>query len=170
MEKTLNYNDIPKLTSNGNYTINVPLIDFDYNINRYIEKYGLDMNPDFQRGHVWSYEQQVVFIEFLIRGGETSPIIFNHTEWQSMRSGGEMVIVDGLQRATSILKFLKDEVEIFGGYKYSQIENFYSNLDIKITINNLKTRKEILTWYIELNSGGTPHTKEEIERVKSLIE
>ena len=66
-------------------------------------------------------------------------------------------------------KFLKDEVEVFGGYKYSEIENFYSNLDIKITINNLKTRKEILTWYIELNSGGTPHTKEEIERVKSLI-
>lgn len=41
--------------------------------------------------------------------------------------------------------------------------------DIRVNINNLQTRKEVLQWYIEFNSGGTVHTKEEIDRVKELL-
>jgi len=37
-------------------------------------------------------------------------------------------------------------------------------------VNNLKTRKEVLQWYIEFNSGGTVHTDAEIQRVKKLLE
>lgn len=37
-------------------------------------------------------------------------------------------------------------------------------------INNLKTEKEVLQWYIDMNAGGTPHIKSEIERVKKMIE
>ena len=38
-----------------------------------------------------------------------------------------------------------------------------------MNINNLQTRKEVLQWYIELNSGGTVHTDAEIDRVKKLL-
>jgi hypothetical protein len=38
-----------------------------------------------------------------------------------------------------------------------------------IHVNNLKTEKEVLQWYIDMNAGGTPHTTEEIDRVKKLI-
>ena len=34
---------------------------------------------------------------------------------------------------------------------------------------DLKTEKEVLQWYVDMNAGGTPHTNEEIERVKSMI-
>lgn len=33
-------------------------------------------------------------------------------------------------------------------------------------MNDLKTEKEVLQWYIDMNSGGTPHSNMEIERVK----
>ena len=36
--------------------------------------------------------------------------------------------------------------------------------------NNLKTKKEVLQWYIDMNTGGTLHTAEEIKRVKKLID
>ena len=39
-----------------------------------------------------------------------------------------------------------------------------------IHVNNLKTKKEVLQWYIDMNAGGTPHTTKEIERVKKLID
>jgi hypothetical protein len=39
----------------------------------------------------------------------------------------------------------------------------------KRTLLALKTKQEVLQWYIELNEGGTPHTEEEINRVKELI-
>ena len=40
---------------------------------------------------------------------------------------------------------------------------------IKFNVNNLQTREELLTWYLEMNTGGTPHSDEEIERVKGLL-
>lgn len=41
---------------------------------------------------------------------------------------------------------------------------------LRLNVNNLKTEKEVLQWYIDMNVGGTPHTLEEIERVKKMIE
>ena len=35
---------------------------------------------------------------------------------------------------------------------------------MKININDLPTRKDVLQWYLEMNSAGTPHTKEEINK------
>ena len=29
----------------------------------------LDLNPDFQRGHVWNYDQRVRYLEFIFQGG-----------------------------------------------------------------------------------------------------
>ena len=49
-------------------------------------------------------------------------------------------------------------------------DNLPMEIDIIVNINELKTRKEVLKWYIEMNEGGTPHTEEEIKRVKRLLE
>ena len=38
-----------------------------------------------------------------------------------------------------------------------------------LNVNNLKTEKEVLQWYVDMNAGGTPHTTEEINRVKKMI-
>jgi hypothetical protein len=40
----------------------------------------------------------------------------------------------------------------------------------KIHIARLQTRKEVLDWYVNFNSGGTVHPKKEIDRVKKMIE
>lgn len=40
---------------------------------------------------------------------------------------------------------------------------------ITIHVNDLQTEKDVLQWYVEMNEGGTPHTEEEIQRVKDMI-
>ena len=83
---------------------------------------------------------------------------------------GQMQIVDGKQRLTAMLKFMNDELTIFNDVKCSEIENIHlSAIDVPIKINDLKTRKEVRGWYLELNSGGTPHTEIEIARVHELL-
>ena len=69
------------------------------------------------------------------------------------------------------LKFLNDEIPAFGTY-FSEFEDKLSFTDVFFTfhINNLQTKSEVLKWYIEMNSGGTIHTDEEINRVKQLLE
>lgn len=168
----LDFKTIKKFTGDGRYVVDVDVESVKYHIERYQEKHGLQLNPDFQRGHVWSEEQQISFMEFLFRGGVIPPIRFNHNNWMAFKpTGNEMVCVDGLQRITAILKFMDNKLPIFGGYLKDDIEGIhYSDYYVRFSVNNIKNRSEVLTWYVELNEGGTPHSKEEIERVKKLID
>jgi hypothetical protein len=45
---SLDFLTIPKFTSKGNYLIDVPLDELSYTIQRYIDKYQLQLNPDFK--------------------------------------------------------------------------------------------------------------------------
>ena len=47
-------------------------------LDRLINEEGLQLNPDFQRGHVWTEDQQVKFLEFILRGGKTGRTPFHH--------------------------------------------------------------------------------------------
>lgn len=57
----LRYEDIPKFPV-SNYKTSVPLDSLESELERFVSR-GLDMNPDFQRGHVWTREQQIAFME-----------------------------------------------------------------------------------------------------------
>ena len=165
----LDFNTIRPLTSRGNYEITVFLSSLKDTIQRYMDRDNLTLDVDFQRGHVWNEQQQVKFVEFVLRGGASPAILLNHPNWMgSFR--GDMVIVDGKQRLTALLKFLDNELEVFDGHKLNDIENLHlSSCSILVNVNNLKTRKEVLRWYIELNEGQTPHTDEELNKVKELL-
>ena len=74
----MKFKDLPKLTSKGNYEVSMPLLHAVSTITRWEkdEFLELQLNPDFQRGHVWSEEQQVSFIEYLLKGVSSSNVIF----------------------------------------------------------------------------------------------
>lgn len=140
-------------------------------IKNYQEKWGLDLNPDFQRGHVWTPEQRVAFLEYWLSGGVVNPIYLNWPENLNKEKGySDFVIVDGLQRLTTFMMFAKDEISIFNGIKFSDFENPLRMPSIPICKNHLKTKKEVLEWYYFMNSGGTPHSESELVRVKKMIE
>jgi len=164
--------DKKQLTSYGNYQIDVDLGELPHTIGRYQKNYHLDINPDFQRGHVWTEKQQILFCEFILLGGRTNPICLNHTSWQGFKTSGDMVCVDGLQRLTALTKMLNDEIKVFG-FKFSDYEDYKiikRTKSIQININNLETRKEVLQWYIDINSGGTIHTEDDINKVQNLLD
>jgi len=167
----MHYNEIKKLTSRGRYCCDLNLGELIPKFDSYIAEYELQICPDFQRGHVWTQEQQIKYCEFMLRGGCTNnEFLLNHPGWMHTFRG-DFVLVDGLQRLTAIREMLEDKVPVFG-VAFSSIEDnrkFKSEVNFKVNVNNLKTRKEVLNWYLELNSNGTPHTAEEITRVKELL-
>lgn len=167
-----NFNTIPQFTRSSSYAVDV---GWGYLISHYeehVSEYGLNINPDFQRGHVWTEDKQIAFVEFCLRGGRSAKELqFNCVNWQSSGELGEYVLVDGLQRLTAAMRFMRNEIPAFG-YKYKQ---FSGNLRIhspsfRWNVNDLDTRAEVLTWYLELNSGGVVHTDAELERVRKLLE
>jgi hypothetical protein len=133
---------------------------------------GLDLDPDFQRAHVWTPEQQVSYVEFILQGGESSRLLYwNHPNWMS-NFKGYLTLVDGKQRLEAVRAFLRNEVPAFGHTLKDMEPRFLSKVDahFMMRIAKLKTRKDILKWYLMINAGGTPHTKKELDRVRKLLE
>lgn len=165
--ETIDYRSIPKLTSEGNYQVDVPWAMLDM----HLEMYNVDMDPDFQRGHVWTTAQRIAYVENRLRGENASRTLhFNNPNMN--RRGKDMedrsVLVDGKQRLTSALMFIHDELPAFG-YLYSQFRHM-DRISFRFCINDLQTRTEVLKWYLELNTGGVVHTQEELDRVRGLLE
>ena len=120
--KITKFKDIPQLTRAGSYNTNIPLTHMLKTISEWEqdEYYQLQLNPNFQRGHVWTEKQQIAFVEFLLRGGKSARVIyFNKPSWQMTKTVNDyddFVCVDGLQRITAVTKFLKNEIKVFGSY------------------------------------------------------
>jgi hypothetical protein len=150
------------------YAIDVILSDTERIITRWEEEYGLELCPEFQRGHVWTEQQRERYLEFLLRGGQSGPILFNHPGWMTSFKGS-LVLVDGLQRLTAVLKFLRNETQAFGYLLNEYGDGIPIDVTLRFEVNNLRTHGEVLQWYVDLNSGGTVHTPEEIERVRHMI-
>jgi hypothetical protein len=168
--KIKRFQDVPMLTSAGHWECNYRIDELFSKIKKFVEEDGLNLNPDFQRFHVWSEAQQIAYVEFILRGGTTGRIIYlNHPGWMNSFQG-DFVLVDGKQRLEALRRFFEGELPVFGSY----IHEFTDKPDwltqgMKININNLKSRREVIKWYIDMNAGGTPHTAEEIEKAQNLL-
>ena len=68
------------------------------------------------------------------------------------------------------MKFQSNDLKVFGLY-YNEFEGDPREVitSISIRINDLQYERDVLQWYIEMNEGGTPHTKEEIQKVKDMV-
>lgn len=164
----MKWNEIPKFKEFGmSNSINLGFASYVDFIKEQIENYDLQLNPDFQRGHVWNKRQQEKYIEFIFRGGRTGrDFYFN---WN--RTTNEYVCVDGLQRTMAFIRFIDGNIKAFDQYfddfcfpKRVVGGNPLLEFRLNVYINYLESTKEILEWYIDMNSGGIPHTDDEIER------
>ncbi|WP_270834505.1 DUF262 domain-containing protein [Aeromonas sp. QDB07] len=181
-EKNAALDQLIRPLPNPRYTIDVSFRYIEHQLNGYEQDWGgLNLEPDFQRGHVWTHEQRVAFIEGIFRGtvGDSQRIIqFNVPHWDDENHGGdlpnEIQIVDGLQRLTTVRMFMAGEIAIFGGLKASDLDGSKYAVNrpsyrLQFAIHNFANRADLLRYYLAINSGGTPHSTSEIERVKGLL-
>lgn len=183
--------DIPeRMLPHSGYGCDVPWEDLDDWIRRQ-EKHGLDMNPDYQRGHVWTEDQQRAFVEYVLCGGETSrTLVFAQigkgsafATTKRTADGGFVYpgfsILDGKQRCEAIRRLVAGEFRVFSrpekleGYLWSELGNGFRSwvsTTIRVVIVTLPSRKAILATYLKFNGGGTPHTAEELARSRALYD
>ena len=82
---------------------------------------------------------------------------------------GDFVLVDGLQRLTTVLKFCNNELKAYGIYNKEYEGRISPSINLIFHIAKLQTRKEVLQWYLDFNTGGVIHSEEEINKVKALL-
>lgn len=140
---------------------------------------GLELNPDFQRGHVWTTQQQTNFIENVLRGIVPSSgflIQFNCPNWVNDHCQGDLPrglqCIDGLQRISAVLDFLDGKVKPFGLHvddlDLSSFSMKRSHYRFIFSVYDFQNKADLLDHYIAINAGGTPHSEEEILRIKKM--
>lgn len=177
----MRFRDIPKYIHGGSYAVDVSWSYLEEWINANIKDgTGVDLDPDFQRGHVWDDSKRSAYVEYVLRGGMSSKSLWwNCKGWNHGRRDTPLTIVDGKQRLEAVRKFLRSELYIFHGLNNKKKgflhKDFTDKLGIidaafRIHINNLETRELVLQWYLDLNEGGVVHTEDELSRVRQLLE
>lgn len=152
------------------YAIDQPL----GSIESFLEQYNVDMNPDYQRGYVWTQEQQEKFVGAMLESPESiSPIILNFVGKQRMSSE----VVDGKQRLRACLRWVRGKIQAKCpcgiSVWYSDLgEVDHRKVRMMITLRCkwvTLPRSEVMKYYIRLNSGGTLHTEKDLEKVRRMI-
>jgi len=165
----MKYSDIKGYTRPAYYKVNVDWEYLEGTIKRDRGDLQLSLNPDFQRGHIWTKEQQIAYIEFKLRGGTGSnDLYFNCTGWMDDFKGPYQ-LVDGKQRLEAVRAFMNNEIKAFEYLRKDFTGYIPTHCEFIWHVNNLKTRKEVLRWYLEMNEGGVVHTQEELQKVQNLL-
>lgn len=138
-----------------------------------------ELNPDFQRGHVWNQSQQIAYTEALLRKTAPARILFNCPGWSrasSARRGdisdNHMQCIDGLQRLTAVLEFMRGAFMVFGRYKADDLKGSPfepRQYTLQFAVHEFPDRAQLLRFYLNLNQGGTVHSGEELARVRALL-
>jgi len=140
-----------------------------------IQEYPVDIDCDFQRGHVWTTKQKQLFVGHLLEGGQVQPCVLN-TDPRDVLAAAQLV--DGKQRMAACIDWCDGAIsaELSDGrlINYNELDKTSKTMcvmsvGLRFTITTMD-RKGVLSLYIKLNKGGTIHTDAEIERVRRLLE
>jgi hypothetical protein len=140
-----------------------------------IKDHDIDLAPDFQRLFVWSQVQRSRLIESVLLGIPLPAFYFN----QDLQ--GAMQVVDGVQRLTTIHRFLTEKEVVLSNLEYlKDLEGMsYEKLDVSLKRRFQQT--QIFVNVIEpqtpddvkfdvfrrINTGGSPLTGQEIRHCMS---
>lgn len=185
--QSVSWQDVPQYPRAA-YEIDVLWPTLEQNL-QFFEELGADLDPDFQRAHVWTDAQRVAWLEYVLRGGEVGrTLIFACSDWRiagRKADGYFLVLADGKQRLETVRRFLRNELAVFAGadllHGVKAPEEGLRCCDfggsframlytLRFRVVETPTRKDVLSFYLSLNRGGTPHTPNELDRVQALLD
>jgi hypothetical protein len=139
-------------------------------VHRYYS-FGIDMDPDYQRGYVWELEDKVKLIDSIFENAKIGLFVFNSRPFSATGPGYE--VIDGKQRLSTIIEFMEDRFT-YKGLKFSELHPYDRHKfgDLMIEVGDLKeaTKEQILKTFLKINRGGKIMDESHIDKVKKLYE
>lgn len=129
--------------------------------------------PDYQRGQSWTVHQASAFVGSMITGGFCPPCWINRNLYDDA-----MEIIDGQHRLSSLHHWMLGDIPAIEPatgeniyvheFTETDLRQLYRKTEVKIMYVDLSL-KDRLELYLRINATGTPHSLEEIERVRGLL-
>lgn len=137
-------------------------------------RYGTLIIPDYQRGRVWTPAQQSAFVGYLF---SWAPVPAFFIRQVNAPDGFRDELIDGQQRLCAVMDWAYRKIHADHWQTGEPIwcdsrEDARVLLGVSVTTQELPvgaTRADALSIYLAINGAGTPHTPEELERVRALL-
>ena len=119
--------------------------------------------PDFQRGLVWTEDQNLRLIDSVYRG---IPIGTYAVNFSTDRLPPRLtnVLLDGQQRLNALNEWWDDKL-VYRGYRWSELnrqgQGLFSRVLFPQMRTNTKDEEEVVDYYNAMNFGGVAHTDED---------
>jgi hypothetical protein len=131
--------------------------------------FGTDMDPDYQREYCWELEDKVALIDSIFRNIDIGKFVFVHNDYSDEYL---YEILDGKQRLRAILDFYENRFAYKGKYfnDLSKIDqHWFTDYCVSVAEVLRSDKKEILNYFVMLNTTGKPIDTKHIDKVKNMI-
>lgn len=132
--------------------------------------FGIDMDPKYQRGLVWTDEDKEKLIESIFQQVDIGKFVLAHRKYAQDTEGYE--IIDGKQRLNALLDF-KEGIFTWRNLKYWDLHprdrSFFDMYPISVAELMEPSQKQILECFVRCNTSGKPQDAKHLETVKEML-
>lgn len=135
--------------------------------------FGVDMQPDYQRGYVWEQNDKELLIDSIFNNidiGKFAFIHLNDSKWMETGKGYE--ILDGKQRLNAIIEFYENRFPYKGKY-YNDLSKkdkmIFKHHNVSIGEIREADKKAVLKYFLMLNRTGKSMDKSQLDKVEQML-
>jgi len=136
----------------------------------YYYRNNLNMEPDYQRGHIWTLEDKVALIDSIFHNIEIGKFVFIFTGYEG---NSHYEVLDGKQRMTALIEFFEGRFKYRGKTFYEMNWRDQSHFErYKISYARTEktmTDKQKYEYFLKMNTYGKAQDPAHIEYVKNLL-
>lgn len=137
--------------------------------------YGIDLNPDYQRGNVWNETQKVALIDSVFKNIDIGKFTIIKRKWGNNSNVPETPfmyeMLDGKQRLTALFEFRMSMFKYSGMYFHEMNpmdRNHFKGYPISYAETDPLTNEQKYRYFLKLNTCGTPISSEHLRKVREL--
>ena len=129
---------------------------------------GFDIEPEYQRGLVWTLEDKVALIDSIFNSVDIGKFTFINPDYIMDKTE----VLDGKQRLTTILEYYEDRFK-YKGYTFSDLSQkdqiHFESYSIAWGESSNLTQEQKLRYFIKLNTTGKEMDKSHLDKVKNML-
>lgn len=154
----------------------VKLYFINSNIESLIHKhyyFGVDFNPDYQRGYVWTQEDKELLLDSIFKNIDIGKFVFirlSDAEWMKRNFGYE--ILDGKQRLSTLIEFYENKLSYKGKYfndLSGKDKGVFRNHMVSVAEVNETDKKTVLKYFLMLNRTGKAMDETHLKAVEDML-
>jgi len=133
--------------------------------------FGLDMEPDYQRGNVWSLDDKQKLVDSIFNNVDIGKFVFIKLPFKSNSPSYECL--DGKQRVTALIEFYESRFT-YKGLKFSEMnyrdQSHFEDYAISVAHADEMSQKQKYDYFLKLNTSGKPVDSAHLDFVRGLAD